>query len=584
MSPDTEFYYSGGRKIPLRRDPNRVAVRYQEAAALGAAEYDTLADTRQADERAAGAVDRLELPQRNLVIISLAPDATRSLGAAPAVSDSLAGRPDVEFVTPVYHEPDEDLQLIPTDQFNVRFRPDVTPDQIAQLNAASGVEVVSQSEWSPQEYKLRVANPSARSVVDVANAYYESELTEWSEPDFLTEGRKHALPNDPLLTNQWHLRNTGQAGGTAGEDVHAEDAWAITAGDPSVAIAILDDGVDIGHTDLAANIHPQGYDFYDDDNDPRPRYFAEPYNSTNPNDIHGTPCAGVAAACGDNNRGVAGIAYRCHILPIKVWGAPNLAPNSAIANAIRYAGARAAVLSASWSSGASDTVRQAIRDVARTARGGLGALVFCSSGNDYRNSISFPAQVDDAIAVGASTNQGQRAAYSNYGTDLDLVAPSNGGTAGIWTTDVSTANRGYNLGSAAAGGADGLYTNSFGGTSSACPLAAGIGALVLSLRPDIPAALARRILRESCDKIGPLTYTAGRNDQFGWGRVNAHRALTLARAAPIGNRRSREMHRYWCYWYHQMAPGNKVFLLSDAEGLSAGYNGCRFCMREHDTG
>jgi subtilisin family serine protease len=584
MSPDAEFYYSGGRKVPLRRDPDRVAVRYEKPAALGAVELEAVGQARLDDERAAGVVDRLELPRRNLVIVSLAPDATRVLGAAPVLSESLAQRDDVEFMTPVYHEADQDLQLIPTDQFNVRFRPEVSPGQIAQFNAANGVEVVSRSEWSPQELLLRISDPRARSVIDVANAYYESDLIEWSEPDFLTEGRKHALPDDPLLANQWHLRNTGQGGGTPGEDVHAEDAWAITTGDPGIVIAILDDGVDVGHTDLAANIHPDGYDFFDGDNDPRPRYFAAPYNSTNPNDIHGTPCAGVAAACGDNGQGVAGIAYHCRILPIKVWGAPNLAPNSAIANAIRYAGTRAAVLSASWSSGASDVVRQAIQDVAAAARGGLGALVFCSSGNDYRNSVAFPAQVDAAIAVGASTNQGQRSAYSNYGADLDFVAPSSGGTAGIWTTDVSYANRGYNLGNAGAGGVDGCYTNSFGGTSSACPLAAGVGALVLSLRPDIPATLAWRILRESCDKIGPLPYTGGRNDEFGWGRVNAQQALALARVAPVGNRRTREMHRSWCRWYHRMSSSNKVFMLTEAEGISSGYNGCHFCMPEHDTG
>jgi subtilisin family serine protease len=584
MSPNEEFYYSGGRKVPLRRDPDRAAVRYREPEAPGAAEREAPGPSRRDAESTAGAVDRIELPRRRMVILSLPSDASRAFGAAPAVSDSLGQREDVEFVAPVYHEPDEDLMLVPTDQFNVRFRPEVTAAQIAELNAAHRVEVVSESEWSPQEFVLRIVDPGARSVVEVANAYYESELTEWAEPDFLTEGRKHVLPNDPLLANQWHLRNTGQGGGTVGEDVRAEDAWDITSGDPGTVIAILDDGVDVAHPDLAANIQPGGYDFYDEDNDARPSYFAPPYDTTDPNDIHGTCCAGVAAACGDNAVGVSGIAYRCRILPIKVWGAPNLAPNSDIARSIRYSGARAAVLSLSWSSGASDAVRQAIRDVARGGRGGRGVLVFCSSGNGYSSTLSFPSRVDDAIAVGASTNQGQRSSYSNYGSTLDFVAPSNGGTRGIWTTDVSYANRGYNLGSAGAGGVDGLYNNSFGGTSSACPLAAGVGALLLSLRPDIPASLARRILRESCDKIGPLAYVGGRNDEYGYGRVNAHRALTLANSAPIGNRRSREMHRHWCYWYGLMSERNKVFWLTDDEGLSAGYNGCAFCMPEHNTG
>jgi subtilisin family serine protease len=584
MSPNQEFYYSGGRKVPLERDPDRAAVRYREPAALGAAEAEARSLSRRDAESTAGVVERLELPRRRMVIVGLEHDATRSLEAAPVVRDTLGQREDVEFVAPVYREKEDDLMLVPTDEFNVRFRPEVTEAQIAELNEAHGVEVVSESEWAPQEYVLRIDNPGTRSVVDVANAYYESDLTEWAEPNFLTEGRKHLHPNDPLLANQWHLRNTGQGGGTAGEDVHAEDAWEMTTGDPSVVIAILDDGVDEAHPDLAANIHPDGYDFFDDDPDARPSYFAPPYNSTDPNDIHGTCCAGVAAACGDNAEGGSGIAYGCRILPIKVWGAPNLAPYSEIARSIRYSGARAAVLSLSWSSAESDIVRQAIEDVVRGGRGGRGVLVFCSSGNGYSSSLSFPSRVADAIAVGASTNQGQRSGYSNYGATLDFVAPSSGGTVGIWTTDVSYPNRGYNLGTAAAGGANGLYSNSFGGTSSACPLAAGVGALVLSLRPDIPATLARRILRESCDKIGPLPYVNGRNDQFGYGRVNAHQALNLAHSAPIGNRRTKEMHRHWCYWYRQMSERNKVFWLTDQEGLDLGYNGCAFCMPEHNTG
>jgi subtilisin family serine protease len=469
----------------------------------------------------------------------------------------------------------------------VRFKPDVTPEQIDELNARYGVEIVRQSSWSPQEYTLRVKSPQEHNPIEVANAYYESGLTEWAEPNFLTEGRKHFLPDDPLLVNQWHLENTGQGGGTVGEDVHAQDAWDITTGSPDIVIAILDDGVDIGHPDLAANIHPQGYDFFDDDNDPRPRYFAVPYDATDDNDIHGTPCAGVAAACGNNGIGVTGIAFSCRVLPIKVWGAPNLAPNSAIAESIRYAAQYAAVLSGSWSSAESDMVRQAIEDVTREARGGLGVLAFFSSGNDpaWRGrGVAFPAQVDAAIAVGASTNQGRRAGYSNYGPELDFVAPSNGGTLGIWTTDVSYQDRGYNMGSDGAGGSDGLYTNSFGGTSSACPLAAGIGALVLSVRPDLPAALVRRILRGTCDKIGPRPYVNGRNDEYGWGRVNAQRAVETARLAPIGNRRSKEMHRAWCSWARRMADHNKVHFMTVEEGLDAGYNGCWYCLRQYDTG
>ena len=150
---------------------------------------------------------------------------------------------------------------------------------------------------------------------------------------------------------------------------------------------------------------------------------------------------------------------------------------------------------------------------------------------------------------------------------------------------MSTANRGYNLGSAAAGGTDGRYTNSFGGTSSATPLAAGVAALIFSVRLEIPGSLARRILEESCDQIGPLAYVNGRNNQFGRGRhERAGRAVEMARVAPIGNAWTGELHHPSCQWVQWMAARNKRYFLTVQEGLAVGHNGCRFCLPQHDTG
>ena len=460
MSPSAKFYYVAGHKVPIEVDPNRVAVRYREEPAGVTRDLEQVA-ARESTEKSTGAVSRAVLRRQNMVILTYEPaGAVRGEEVAAAAPATLAARDDVEFVTSVYREMTQDLQLVPTDEFTVRFKPNVTPEQVAEFNRRRRVTVVRQSPWSAQEYTLRITDPLERDVIDVANAYYESDLTEWSEPNFLTEIRKGFLSNDPLLGNQWHLENTGQGGGTVGEDVHAQEAWDNTTGDPGIVIAIIDDGVDSSHPDLAANIQPGGYDFFDDDNDANPRYFAPPYDLTDVNDIHGTPCAGVAAACGDNGAGVAGIAYRCRILPIKVWGSPNLAPYNDVADAIRYAGQRAAVLSSSWGSGQSNAVQQAVTDVAASGRGGLGSLLLFAAGNS-NGAVNFPARVPAAIAVGASTNQGQRASYSCFGPELALVAPSNGGTRSIWTTDVSTANRGYNLGSAGAGArTDGTPTRS----------------------------------------------------------------------------------------------------------------------------
>ena len=108
--------------------------------------------------------------------------------------------------------------------------------------------------------------------------------------------------------------------------------------------------------------------------------------------------------------------------------------------------------------------------------------------------------------------------------------------------------------------------------------------MIFAVRPEIPGALARRILEESCDQIGPQPYVNGRNNQFGRGRVNAQRAVEMARAAPIGNARTGELHHPSCQWVQWMATRNKRYFLTVQEGLAAGHNGCRFCLPQHDTG
>lgn len=138
--------------------------------------------------------------------------------------------------------------------------------------------------------------------------------------------------------------------------------------------------------------------------------------------------------------------------------------------------------------------------------------------------IHYPSRNAEAISVGASGDTDLRSPYSQYGPELDFVAPSSGGWAGTTTTDRTGAD-GYNDGTDPDDIADASYTSHFGGTSSACPLAAGIAGLLLSEHPDLTAGVIRQIMRETTDQIGPLTYWGGRNDQYGWGRVNAYKAL-----------------------------------------------------------
>jgi subtilisin family serine protease len=269
-----------------------------------------------------------------------------------------------------------------------------------------------------------------------------------------------------------------------------------------------------------------GRDFVDDDDpwNPRPKVFNAPFDDTDTNDIHGTPCAGVAAAAGNNRRGVAGIAWNCRLLAVKILAGPNLAPNDRIADAIRYAAGHADVLSCSWGVARHPDIESALSFAVTRGRRGKGAPVFVATGNDDENRIGFPSSDPHALAVGASNDRGRRSSYSNYGRGIAVVAPSSDdGRQGITTTDVHFRGKGYS---------SGAYCDDFGGTSSATPLAAGVAALMLSANPFLEWQQIGDLIKSTAQKIDPARgrYVRGYSLQYGHGRVNADAAVAAAAA------------------------------------------------------
>ena len=380
---------------------------------------------------------------------------------------------------------------------------------------------------------------SGEELLEIANQYAETDDVIFASPNFVSQFRRSAA-RPRIRREQWHLHNRGGGGAVAGEDIGVRDAWRITLGNPRIVVAVLDDGVDVDHPNLRGRIwrNPDkkspdriGRDFFvpvdSDHYDPRPKRFRFPYDDMDLNDIHGTACAGLVAADALDG-GAPGVAPRCRILPVKIFHADELAADESVADAVRYASRHAAILSCSWSGGSSPDLQMALEDAGR-ARGGLGAAIFCAAGNEEGEPVGFPASDTDAIGVGASTDEGLRASYSNIGRPLDLVAPSSGGVRDIFTTDVSTHRRGFNLGSVAKGGKDGRFCNDFGGTSAATPIAAGVGALVLSVHPKLDRKELRTLLIETTDRIGGVKYSdKGHHREFGYGRIHAGRAVERA--------------------------------------------------------
>ncbi|UCD29362.1 MAG: S8 family serine peptidase, partial [Planctomycetota bacterium] len=330
-----------------------------------------------------------------------------------------------------------------------------------------------------------------------------------------TFGDGQAIPNDPDFAEQWHLDNTGQMSGTPDADINAPEAWEITTGDPNIIVAVLDTGVDTKHPDLVNNLVP-GYDFYDDDPSPAPT-----------NNFHGTACAGLVAAQGNNGIGITGVTWNCKIMPIRTSTGTYTTADVA-AKAFRWAANNGAdVITCSFGSTDEPILNSAIVDVTKPGgigRNGKGCVVLAAAGNG-NGPLDYPARHPDVIAVGATNNKDQRWSYSNYGPELDIVAPGGGLPKDgfpVWTTDI-TGSAGYRQGD---------YTP-FGGTSSACPVAAGMTALILSIEPELTHDEVHHFLKCSAKDLGD----PGRDDYYGWGRIDARAALdmVLARRADLSN-------------------------------------------------
>jgi subtilisin family serine protease len=448
---------------------------------------------------------------------------------------------------PVFIERESQLQLVATEQILASFKRRASAATIRKLLDGLGLTIVGTSEFDPsRKILVPTAVRRASRSLDLANQLVAADdVVAYAAPNFLAEIRKGML-NDPRLRAQWHLDNRGQRNGAALNDVRALGAWKHGGGGKrSVVIAIIDDGIDMNHPDLKANIwnNPNarardrhGRDFVDDTDpfNPNPKVFNPPFDDTDTNDIHGTPCAGVAAAAGNNGRGVAGIAWNCRLMAVKILAGPNLAPNDRIADAIRYASKHADVLSCSWGAARHPDIESAIEYAVRNGRRGRGAVVCVATGNEHATRIGFPATHDQVLAVGACNDRGQRSAYSNFGRGLDIVAPSDDDDPrrqGITTTDVTLRGKGYS---------NGAYCDDFGGTSSATPLVAGVAALVLSAKPSLRWDQVRDVLTGTAEKIDRANarYRDGYSLEYGFGRVNAEAAVAAARARKGRRRRT----------------------------------------------
>ncbi len=434
------------------------------------------------------------------------------------------------------------------DELHVKFRSQISRAEIDNFNSRFGTEIIKNNEFN--EYLLRLTESSPYNALEIANKYYESGLTEWSIPNFLADLKRRQV-NDQYFYKQWYLRNSCQEGqySTYGVDIDAVRAWDITMGNSSVTVAVIDDGVEM-HEDFSAGQVLPGYN-------PFTEGTGEPLSNTE--DKHGQCVAGLIAA-NANSVGVRGVAPDVKIMPVHIFSDGVTIQQRAAG--IDWAWQNGAdILNLSW--GAQGVcgdpypdIDAAITRAITNGRGGKGCLVVVSAGNGGLSCVEWPANVPGVLAVGAVSVENQRSTYSPLSTSIDLVAPSSTTLSyppniyyqceyqeNIYTMDRYNAATytGYNpcfthepTNLVVTGDLTGKYFESFGGTSASAPLVSGIGALLLSVNPNLearsvganPNPQVQTIIKQSADDYG-------NTDWDGAGRANAYRAVLNAASSTI---------------------------------------------------
>ncbi len=353
-------------------------------------------------------------------------------------------------------------------------------------------------------YKLQI--PEWTSVEEMVHVLRQNPDVEYAEPNYKIYIT--VTPNDTLFAYQYAISNRGQEigsggpTGTQGADIKATSGWEETKGVKEIVIAIIDTGVDLTHTDINDKIQSSGYDFINDDSD-----------ATDDN-WHGTHVAGIAAAETNNSEGIAGVAWNCMILPVKVLDENGEGDYSDAIEGIRWAADHDAdVINLSFGG---DAPSSALEDALEYAYQ-RNIVIVAAAGNDG-GAVLYPAAYDDyCLAVAATNYNDERVSYSNtggvwesnYGPEVDIAAPG---------------QRILSLVPSWLFGPEYLpYAWGFG-TSAAAPQVAGLAALIKSIKPHLTVDQIMSVIRYSTDDVNSGNYP-GKDDFIGYGRVNMRKAL-----------------------------------------------------------
>ena len=428
--------------------------------------------------------------------------------------------------------------------FYVKLKQSGDYSKLVSFAQRNNVTIEKPLELFPNWYELSCIG-SGKNAVEMANLFYESGLFIYAEPDFWEKDILcgSCSYNDGYWGRHWHLNNTGQellnkhgyaSGGTyrgmAGYDINYCNVPSLVPSNSDVVIAVVDDGIQLDHPDLQGQI----VDSYD------------AMTNTSPSKLYdqlGTCCAGIIGAIPNNHVGVVGIASNCKLMSIsaavtKTSFGTVFNSSSDLRKGIMYAAKHGdSVISNSWGAHTRSNIEdEAIEYALTQGRNGLGCVVVFSSGNNDDTFVNSPGSSNrDIIVVGAMSPCGERKGKtscdgeitggSNYGVDLDVMAPG----VSIPTTICERQSDGSWSAS---------YKQNFNCTSAACPQVAAIAGLILSVHPGLTQKQVSDIIESTARKVRMDLYTykttSGRpngtwNKEMGYGLVDAEAAVRKAK-------------------------------------------------------
>jgi hypothetical protein len=515
-----------GKKNSLVESAEKVVIRTRNARKL-----EDAVSSEQGINMLKNFTVEIEFPEADVTVLT-AKDVKR---ADTTLRDNaraiFKGEPELRFAGRVLVDPESQAPVVYTENIFIKFFDHIKVNACERILAEYNLEIKQKLEYAQNTYFANAPEGTGLRIFEIADMLLNQEEVELCHPELI---RKRSMKGIHAL--QWHLKSATVDGIPVNAHVKADLAHQHTRGE-NIIIAVIDDGFDIDHPEFnlpGKVVHSR--DVTLNINDPRPKYL---------NDDHGTACAGVATASGQN---ASGVAPKAVLMPVRLRS--NLG-SIAEANAFRWAADHGAdIISCSWGpmdgewwnahdplhntmADMPDSTRLAIEYAVNYGRNGKGCVITFAAGNGNEN-IKYDgyASYHKVIAVAACNDTNKRSVYSDYGDSVWCAFPSNDFgyppfnhpdaiTPGIYTTD-RQGNVGYD---------NGDYCNNFGGTSSACPGAAGTVALMLSVNPDLTWQEVKQIIKDTAEKIDPANgqYDAnGHSQYFGYGRIDAEKAVRRA--------------------------------------------------------